>query len=187
MSAANDLTQKVITWLSRCGFTVWKANSGYVKANVKLSPPGTPDVIGWSPDGLFCGIEIKIDDDELRPKQVENLSAIAENGGFAAILRAESEIPHMVGAYERTRGVPFRAAQEGYAQSIPKVLRMWHEAKQSTGASHSKNEGLSPQVWERSDPSQAEPGTGVRSKVQREGEHSSTSDQDSKISGGDTK
>lgn len=67
---ANELSQYVMRTLNSNGFTVWRANSGYYGKNVKLAPPGTPDIIGYDQYGCFIGVEIKVGNDQLRESQV---------------------------------------------------------------------------------------------------------------------
>jgi len=80
-----ELQREILSYLSARGICAWRANSGYVKKNVKLSPDGTPDVIGYLPDGRFLGIEVKLPGKKLRNSQ-ELWLAKAEWAGCAVLV-----------------------------------------------------------------------------------------------------
>ena len=66
-----ELQRDILALLYLAGVTAWRANSGYVKKNVKLAPSGTPDIIGYTRDGRFLGIEVKLPGKPLRTSQME--------------------------------------------------------------------------------------------------------------------
>ena len=66
-----ELQKQILELLKKAGITAWRANSGYVKKNVKLAPSGTPDIIGYTRDGRFLGIEVKLPNKPLRNSQME--------------------------------------------------------------------------------------------------------------------
>jgi len=71
LSTTSGLTAGVIEILTLHGYTVWRNNAGKARNNIRLSPPGTPDIIGYAPDGRFVGIEIKVGRDKPNPDQLE--------------------------------------------------------------------------------------------------------------------
>jgi Holliday junction resolvase len=54
-----ELQRSILDYLKARGICAWRANSGYVRKNIKLAPPGTPDIIGYTAQGTFFGIEVK--------------------------------------------------------------------------------------------------------------------------------
>ena len=66
-----ELQREIMGFLHLAGVTAWRTNSGYVKKNVKLAPSGTPDIIGYTRDGRFLGIEVKLPGKPLRRSQIE--------------------------------------------------------------------------------------------------------------------
>lgn len=54
-----EIKKLIMEYMNAAGYTVWVTNAGYARRNIKLAPPGTPDIIGYSPKGRFVGIEVK--------------------------------------------------------------------------------------------------------------------------------
>ncbi len=80
-----ELQKQILDYLKMQGLCVWRTNCGYVKKNVKLAPDGTPDIIGYLPDGKFLGIEVKLPGKELRPSQEKWLNT-AKNNNCAVLV-----------------------------------------------------------------------------------------------------
>lgn len=59
MKTETDIQRDILTYLKLRGITAWRTNSGYARRNIKLAPPGTPDIIGYTAQGTFIGIEVK--------------------------------------------------------------------------------------------------------------------------------
>ncbi len=87
-----ELQRDILAYLKARGITAWRANSGYVKKNVKLSPDGTPDLIGYLPvSGKFLGIEVKLPDKPLRPSQEAWLKSAENSGCAVAVVHSVEE------------------------------------------------------------------------------------------------
>ncbi len=86
-----DLQRDILAYLKARGITAWRANSGYVKKNVKLSPEGTPDIIGYLLDGRFLGIEVKLPGKPLRPSQAAWLKSAESSGCAVAVVHSVEE------------------------------------------------------------------------------------------------
>jgi hypothetical protein len=89
---ANDLTKLVRELLGYHAHTVWRGNAGYVKSNVKLAPKGTPDLIGYGPNGRFVGFEIKVGRDAVRESQAEWMRDASDKGVFCRVIRSLEDI-----------------------------------------------------------------------------------------------
>jgi hypothetical protein len=96
-----ELTKACIRLLTLRGYHVWRANSGRAQYNVTLAPPGTPDIVGYSPIGRFIGVEIKVGRDELRPAQVEWLWDANKHGCNTAVVRELDDLVVAINTWER--------------------------------------------------------------------------------------
>jgi hypothetical protein len=105
-----DCQKEIIAFLERVGCYVWRNNSGVAKTGgrfVRYGKPGSSDIIGISPSGLFMAVEIKSNGEPLtleknkgEDSQEYFLRRIADKGGISII--AES-IADIVNEYEVTR------------------------------------------------------------------------------------
>jgi len=59
-----DIQRNIMSYLATRGIVAWRTNSGKVRYNVYMAPKGTPDIIGYLPNGRLLGIEVK------RPKGI---------------------------------------------------------------------------------------------------------------------
>ncbi|RLG44986.1 MAG: hypothetical protein DRN81_03115 [Thermoproteota archaeon] len=91
---ANELKRVTEKYLNARGWKVWRTNAGYSgRYNVKLSPSGTADIIGYDTYGYFAGIEIKIGTDRLRPSQIEWLKKLNETEyGYGVIITCVDDV-----------------------------------------------------------------------------------------------
>lgn len=55
----SEIQKNILDYLELRGICAWRTNAGQTRNNVKLAPKGTPDIIGYLPNGLFLGIEVK--------------------------------------------------------------------------------------------------------------------------------
>ena len=66
-----EIQKSIVDYLKTIGITAWRQNSGKTKYNVYMAPAGTPDIIGYFPNGKFLGIEVKQPKGKLSNKQKE--------------------------------------------------------------------------------------------------------------------
>ena len=55
----SDIQRNILSYLATRGIVAWRTNSGKVRNNVYMAPKGTPDIIGYLPNGRLLGIEVK--------------------------------------------------------------------------------------------------------------------------------
>ena len=67
----SEIQKQILSWLEFSGIEAWRQNSGKGKHNMYLAPAGTPDIIGYMPDGRFIGIEVKQPTEQQTDNQVE--------------------------------------------------------------------------------------------------------------------
>ena len=67
----SEIQKEVIKYLKDRDCLVFRMNSGYIRKNVKLSPPGTPDLLVVTRSGKVVWLEIKTETSKLNPNQVE--------------------------------------------------------------------------------------------------------------------
>jgi hypothetical protein len=94
----NELTKYAIEELSNAGWTVWRQNSGRVR-NVWLAPKGTPDIIGFTKDGRFVGIEVKTGRDKIREDQRLWAKHARACGVFVSLIREAKDVAKVVEEY----------------------------------------------------------------------------------------
>ena len=99
----NELKNAVLDVLEVAGFVVWVANAGSIRRNLALSPPGTPDIIGFGPDGRFVGIECKRDGDKIRPTQISWIARARAHGVYTAVVYTMDDIMSIPADYGEHR------------------------------------------------------------------------------------
>ena len=65
-----EIQKEIIEYLKTIGAIVFRMNSGRAKNNVKLCPPGTPDLMAVLKTGIIW-IEVKTETGTLRDTQVK--------------------------------------------------------------------------------------------------------------------
>jgi len=93
---AAQLTAAVIETLTLHGYTVWRNNAGRSQNNVRLSPSGTPDVIGYDREGRFVGVEIKAGRDKPRESQIEWMAKAQQAGCRVCVVRSIRDVESQV-------------------------------------------------------------------------------------------
>jgi hypothetical protein len=101
---ANDLTKLVKELLEFHGHTVWRGNAGYIRKNVKLAPSGTPDLIGYGPNGRFVAFEVKVGKDAVRESQAEWIQAAREKLVFVRVIRCLEDIEEALVEFDKDGG-----------------------------------------------------------------------------------
>ena len=92
----SEIQKQVIAYLKVCGFMVYRMNSGYVKKNVKLSPPGTPDILVISPYGKIYWLEIKTATGQLRDSQKEMHEKLRSYGQEILVIRSVKDVQEII-------------------------------------------------------------------------------------------
>jgi hypothetical protein len=101
-----DLRSAIVLALNATGLChVWSVHAGRVRVRggwMHLCPVGTPDVCGYSRDGRFIGIEIKVAGNKTDPERAEKQRAfqadITRHGGIAAQIESVAEALEVVRA-----------------------------------------------------------------------------------------
>ena len=97
MSAANDLTNKIIDYIYRQGGYAWRASSvGIYDQQLHsfrtAAKKGVADILACIPPaGKLAAIEVKIGKDRLSPEQAGFLENIKAVGGLAFVARSFEE------------------------------------------------------------------------------------------------
>lgn len=153
---ANDLTQYVINELSKEGWIVWKNNAGTCgRHNVRLSPPGVPDIIGCDVWGGFVGIEIKVGADKLRESQIDFFTRVARRPfSTCAVVSSPSQFiawKEALGATRRQKLSGIRNEADGVWSRRLGMSGVW-PAGDDAGACDSADEVQSGEVRAGEDP-----------------------------------
>ena len=67
------IQKDILAYLHTIRICAWRNNSGTVRVRggyMHLAPEGTPDILGYMPDGRLLGIEVKQPKEEPTEKQV---------------------------------------------------------------------------------------------------------------------
>lgn len=99
------IVRDCIMHLTMFDFTVWRNNAGTAlresakgkQYRIRLSPEGTPDIIGFAPSGRFVAIECKVPGGHVRPRQKDFIERAVECGCYACIAYSSADIDWMVG------------------------------------------------------------------------------------------
>jgi hypothetical protein len=91
---ANELKTYTEKELNAAGWHVFRVNAGYGgRWNTRLAPTGTPDIIGYDPNGAYVGFEIKIEGDDWEDGQREELKKIHNTKyGRADVIRCKEDV-----------------------------------------------------------------------------------------------
>lgn len=101
-----DVLQECRLAASECGATMHRNNRGAYKdkngrfIRYGVGDPGGSDLVGWTKDGLFCALEIKIPDwvprnaaDKKRyEEQLNFIEQVRKAGGIAGVCRCRQDV-----------------------------------------------------------------------------------------------
>ena len=96
---AGELTRQTIELLRLSGCTVWRQNAGAVLKGgrrIELAPSGVPDIIGYTSNGTFVALEIKVGKDRLSQAQVDFLRHARQHGCLTGVIRSVEDIERIV-------------------------------------------------------------------------------------------
>lgn len=104
------LLNEVLARLSRAGFLVWVNRTGKARslhnprALIAFGLPGSSDILGVAPGGIFVAIEIKTKNDRQSKAQKNFEAAVTKRGGLYAIVRHPDEVGSIVARALQWRG-----------------------------------------------------------------------------------
>ena len=99
MKTETPIQRDIIKTINASGLaTVWRCPSGEVRVRrgyLHMAPKGTPDIVGYTRDGKFVGIEVKVPgnrtDKARAESQLAARVAIIAAGGIAAEVQSPQE------------------------------------------------------------------------------------------------
>ena len=93
------LVHWIISYLNLKGHTAWRNNAGKipveskgVKRYINIGQKGLPDVLGYTKDGRFIGIEAKIKPNKPSPIQQQTIDDMKRAGCIAEIVYTTEEM-----------------------------------------------------------------------------------------------
>jgi len=92
----SEIQRDIKKYLEDAGFRVYRMNSGYLKKNVKLAPPGTPDLMVISPFGKTTWIEVKTETGKVSDIQLVMHIILASYGQLVIIARSVEDVKEIV-------------------------------------------------------------------------------------------
>lgn len=100
----NSIVRACIDLLATFDFTVWRNNAGIAertgsygqKYQIKLSPAGTSDIIGFSPSGRFVAVECKVPGNKTTPRQEVFLERAKEKGCYSCVAYSSADVEWII-------------------------------------------------------------------------------------------
>ena len=92
----SEIQKEVVKYLKDRNCLVFRMNSGYIRKNVKLSPPGTPDLLVITRSGKVIWLEIKTETGKLNPKQKSMIYELATRKQHVYIIRDKDELKYIL-------------------------------------------------------------------------------------------
>ena len=96
------LLKECLLLLSSEGFLVWKNNVGVVKTENRYQTyglKGSPDILGCTPYGKFCGFEIKTGKAVQNKHQKAFEKAAKKNNGIYVVIRSLEDLKKWLASY----------------------------------------------------------------------------------------
>lgn len=94
-----QLVHWIISYIQMKGHTAWRNNAGKiplerngVKRFINIGQKGLPDVLGYTKDGRFIGIEAKIKPNKPSPIQQQTIDEMKAAGCIAEIVYSTDEM-----------------------------------------------------------------------------------------------
>lgn len=96
-----DILKLCMIRASKLGCTVWRNNSGmlYNKQGTPVKYglcTGSADLIGFTPEGRFLALEIKVPSKSPTEKQQIFLDAVTKGGGVAGVARHPDDVDKII-------------------------------------------------------------------------------------------
>jgi hypothetical protein len=93
-----QIQKSILTCLQGLGYWCWRNNSGNTivgegssKRMIRMSPKGSPDIVGVLPGGRFWGIEVKAPGKKQNANQIEWEAKARKHGVRYAVARSVVE------------------------------------------------------------------------------------------------
>lgn len=90
-----QIQKQAIELLKLSGYLVFRLNSGRARNNIRLCPPGTPDLLAVK-KGRVLWIEMKKPGGTLNPDQVDMIADLIEHGQEVAVVSGIPELQEMI-------------------------------------------------------------------------------------------
>jgi hypothetical protein len=93
MSITNELTRDILNFFFECRVFAYRQNStGIYDQRAGIYRPaaktGLTDIVAILPTvGVYCGVELKVGKDKLRPEQIGTIKNIKDMGGVAFVAK----------------------------------------------------------------------------------------------------
>lgn len=94
-----ELVNWAISYICLKGHYAWRNNSGRIpleyngkKRFIKIGEKGLPDVLGYTKNGLFIGIECKIRPNKPTPMQLFQIENMKRSGCIAEVIYSPEEL-----------------------------------------------------------------------------------------------
>lgn len=98
-----EIQKSILDYLSIKKIVAWRTNSGLQFSNYKgkeyvtrLAPRGTPDIIGFSNDGRFIGIEVKKPGGIVSEEQQYFIDKLNRSGGTGIIAYSLDDVMNIL-------------------------------------------------------------------------------------------
>lgn len=91
----SQIQKQAIELLKLSGYLVFRLNSGRARNNIRLCPPGTPDLLAVK-EGRVLWIEMKKPGGKLRWEQVEMIANLLNKGQEVAVISGILELREMI-------------------------------------------------------------------------------------------
>ena len=85
MNQETKVQRKIVAELKKRGYNVYR--------QAYSQRAGTPDLIACSPNGIFCGFEVKTATGKPTALQLHHLEMINKAGGIGSIIRSVDDLP----------------------------------------------------------------------------------------------
>jgi hypothetical protein len=89
-----EIQAEIVEYLKLCGWLVFRLNSGKAANNLRLCPPGTPDLLAVGRLASFW-IEVKTPTGKLRPEQEQMIEELRKRGQFVLVARSVEDVVHI--------------------------------------------------------------------------------------------
>lgn len=90
-----QIQKQAIELLKLSGYLVFRLNSGRARNNIRLCPPGTPDLLAVK-QGRVLWIEMKKPGGVLSESQVDMITALMNHGQEVAVVSGILELQEMI-------------------------------------------------------------------------------------------
>ena len=91
-----EIQKSIVDFLKAKGYLVFRMNSGYIRKNVKLSPPGTPDLLVIMRDGKVLWIEVKTETGVCNENQNKMIVKLRSMGQKIIIARCIDDVYYIL-------------------------------------------------------------------------------------------